>query len=120
MLTLLLIQKQSVIRKFLLVLWLLFHHHLRWAQADCPPIYTPLNGNLVGQFENQCKTVEGSVCRVNCNFSYKLIGDFERVCSNGQWSGYEPFCVGNTKVHLSSPLFSLPCILIVFAYVLID
>lgn len=72
---------------------------LAGATGDCPPIYVPLNGNLVGQFENQCKTTEGSVCRVNCNYSYKLVGDFERVCSSGQWSGYEAFCVGKCRVN---------------------
>lgn len=81
------------------LLWCFSFVLFAWSsvKGDCPPIYTPLNGNLVGQYENQCKTTEGSVCRVNCNFSYKLIGDFERVCSNGQWSGYEAFCVGKYR-----------------------
>ena len=32
-----------------------------------------------------------------CDYGYKLVGDYRRVCKNGYWLGDAPYCVKTYK-----------------------
>jgi len=45
-----------------------------------------------GRVELNPNTLPGSVATYSCNQGHSLIGDANRTCESGTWSGAEPTC----------------------------
>ena len=76
---------------------LLFLSHI---VRSCEKLAPPQNGAFVGT----CNSVYESVCRIECNEGYELLGSEERKCIVSEyglmdWSGIASQCVGE-KIRL--------------------
>ncbi|XP_062518244.1 CUB and sushi domain-containing protein 2-like [Corticium candelabrum] len=55
-----------------------------YCERDCPTLSGVANGRV---------SVNRGVATYTCNYGYYLLGQPQRVCEHGSWSGYSPACV---------------------------
>ena len=66
------------------------------AAFPCHPLTHLINGRITySPASNDPLILEsGTVATHTCSHGYALVGESERTCSNGRWSGTESYCTG--------------------------
>ena len=57
--------------------------------ATCPRLSTPPHGQLKVQ-----SYYDGGIAVYTCDSGYYILGSFDRICKQGNWSGSDPACQG--------------------------
>ena len=61
--------------------------------VDCGTLSSPSNGQVI-----LTGIAFGSTATYACNSGFNLVGNMQRTCqNNGDWSGTQPNCDGNTQ-----------------------
>ncbi len=57
--------------------------------VTCPRLNTPPHGQLKVQ-----SYFDGGIAVYTCDSGYYILGSFDRICKQGNWSGIDPACQG--------------------------
>ena len=75
--------------------------------VKCEAINSPANGNMICSKKRDF----GSVCTINCDSGFDLVGPRQRACgAEGRWSGLPPTC---QLIHCG-PLTGMKILFLVF------
>lgn len=62
---------------------------------DCPTLLAPGNGKM----SLSTSSLGIVIATFTCNLGYNLVGEYQRACQGGTWTGVSPFCIAKGKKH---------------------